>query len=169
MLTRRNITTSWGQGATSPKWDKQEQEMLAKGIQPEPLCDEWELRARNWFLAHGGSYDEQAEDFLCSDGLRIPRENWKKIVKEIKEGKRKFYPDRKKDLLTLVLGMTNTEDEREALVLITRGGLGLSKTKRPTEAEREQRSDIRRRKMTSSTSCLPELISSRSRLTNLEE
>jgi hypothetical protein len=27
-----------------------------------------------------------------------------KIVKEIKEGKRKFYPDREKDLLTLILG-----------------------------------------------------------------
>jgi hypothetical protein len=43
-------------------------------------------------------------DLICSDGLRIPRENWEKIVKEIKEGKRKFTPDREKDLLTLVLG-----------------------------------------------------------------
>ena len=43
-------------------------------------------------------------DLICSDGLRIPRENWKKIVKEIKEGKRKFTADREKDLLTLVLG-----------------------------------------------------------------
>jgi hypothetical protein len=34
--------------------------------------------------------------------------------------------------------MTNMEDEREALVLLTRGGLGLPKTKRLTEAEREQ-------------------------------
>jgi hypothetical protein len=47
-----------------PKWDKQEQEMLSKGIQPEPLHDEWELRARNWFLTHGGSYDEQTGDLL---------------------------------------------------------------------------------------------------------
>jgi hypothetical protein len=77
--------------------------MIAKGITPEPICDEWELRARNWFLAHGGSYDELTGDLICSDGLRIPRENWKKIVKEIKEGKRQFTPDREKDLLTLVL------------------------------------------------------------------
>ena len=41
-----------------PKWDKKEQELLAKGIQPEWMREEWELRARNWFLAHGGSYDE---------------------------------------------------------------------------------------------------------------
>jgi hypothetical protein len=46
------------------------------------------MRARNWFLAHGGSYDELKGDLIYSDGLRIPRENWKKIVKEIKEGKR---------------------------------------------------------------------------------
>jgi hypothetical protein len=78
--------------------------MIAKGITPEPIRDEWEMRARNWFLAHGGSYDELTGDIVCSDGLRIPRENWKKIVKEIKEGKRKFTPDREKDLLTLVLG-----------------------------------------------------------------
>ncbi|KAI5022212.1 hypothetical protein ZWY2020_058942 [Hordeum vulgare] len=42
-----------------PKWDKKEQDLLDKGIVPEPLRDEWELRARNWFLAHGGSYDEK--------------------------------------------------------------------------------------------------------------
>ena len=129
------------------------------------MREDWELRARNWFLAHGGSYDEQTGDLVCSDGLKIPRENWKKIVKEIKEGNRKFRPDREKDLLTLVLG----NDEHEALALRSRGGLGLPKTKRLTEAEREQSSGIRRRSMTSSTSCLPDLTSSISRLTNLEE
>ena len=87
-----------------PKWDKKEKDLIDKGIVPEPLRDEWELRARNWFLAHGGSYDEETGDLICSDGLRIPRENWKRIVKEIKEGQRKFTADRDKDLLTLVLG-----------------------------------------------------------------
>jgi hypothetical protein len=48
--------------------------MLAKGIIPEPIRDEWELRG-NWFLAHGGSYDEEIGDLIYSDGLRIPREN----------------------------------------------------------------------------------------------
>jgi hypothetical protein len=87
-----------------PKWDNKEQEMIAKGITPERIRDEWKMRARNWFLAHGGSYDELTGDLICSDDLRIPRENWKKIVKEIKDGKRQFPPDREKDLLTLVLG-----------------------------------------------------------------
>jgi hypothetical protein len=61
-----------------PKWDKQEQEMIAKGITPEPIRDEWEMRARNCFLAHGGLYDELTGDLICNDSLRIPRENWKK-------------------------------------------------------------------------------------------
>jgi hypothetical protein len=52
--------------------------MIAKGITPEPIRDEWKMRARNWFLAHGDSYDELTGDLICSDGLRIPRENWKK-------------------------------------------------------------------------------------------
>jgi hypothetical protein len=93
-----------GYETAMPKWDKKEQELLAKGIQPEWMRDEWELRARNWFLAHGGSYDETTGDLICSDGIRVPRENWLKVVKEIKEGKLKFRPDREKDLLTLVLG-----------------------------------------------------------------
>jgi hypothetical protein len=125
--------------------------------------------SKNWFLVHGGSYDELIGDLICSDGLRIPRENWKKIVKEIKEGKRKLTLHREKDLITLVLGNDEHEDEREELFLLTRGGLDLPKTKRPTEAEREQRRDNRMRKMTSSTSCLLELTSNSSRLTNLEE
>jgi hypothetical protein len=78
--------------------------MIAKGITPKPIRDEWEIRGRNWFLGHGSSYDELIGDLIYSDSLRIPRENWKKIVKEIKEGKRKFCPNREKDLLTLVLG-----------------------------------------------------------------
>ena len=67
-----------GYESAMPKWDKKEQELLDKGIEPEWMREDWDLRARNWFLAHGGSYDEQTGDLLCSDGLRIPRENWKK-------------------------------------------------------------------------------------------
>jgi hypothetical protein len=78
MPTRRNITTRSGQGGYETailKWDKKQQEIIAKGITPEPIRDEWEMRARNWFLVHGGSYDELTGDLICSDGLRIPREN----------------------------------------------------------------------------------------------
>jgi hypothetical protein len=49
--------------------------MTTEGITPKPIHDEWEMRARNWFLAHGGSYDELTWDLIYSDGLRIPKEN----------------------------------------------------------------------------------------------
>jgi hypothetical protein len=61
------------------------------------------------------------------------------------------------------------EDEHEALALVVRGGWGLPKTWKLTEADREQSGDRRRRWETSSASCLPELTTSSSRLTNLEE
>jgi hypothetical protein len=38
--------------------------MIAKGITPEPIRDEWEMRAINWFLAHGASYDELTGDVI---------------------------------------------------------------------------------------------------------
>jgi hypothetical protein len=76
------------------------------------------MRARNWFLAHGGSYDELTGDLIYSDGLRIPRENWEKIVKEIKEGKRQLTPDREKDLLTLVLDTSKTYQLFRTLLLL---------------------------------------------------
>jgi hypothetical protein len=143
--------------------------MIAKVITPEPIHDEWEMRARNWFLAHGGSYDELTGEIICSDGLRIPRENWKKIVKEIKEGKRQFTPDREKDLLTLVLENDEHGGRTRGFGLSYPWWLGFAKDQETYKAEREQRSDSRMRKMTSSTSCLPNLTSNTSRLMNLEE
>ena len=62
-----------GYESAMPKWDRKEQELLDKGIEPEWMREDWELRARNWFLAHGGSYDEQRWDLFCSDGLMISR------------------------------------------------------------------------------------------------
>ena len=86
-----------GYATAMPKWDKKEAELLAKGITPEPMREEWELRARNWFLGHGSEYDENTGDLVCSDGIRIPRKTWLEVVKEIKEGKIKLRPDREKD------------------------------------------------------------------------
>ena len=62
------------------------------------------MRARKFFLAHGSEYDQETGDLISSDGIKVPREEWLKVVKEIKEGKIKFRPDREKDLMTKVLG-----------------------------------------------------------------
>ena len=38
------------------------------------------------------------------DRVKIPRERWLEVTKDIKDGKLKFVPDRENDLLTFVLG-----------------------------------------------------------------
>ena len=82
---------------------KKEAELILKGVTPEPIREEWELRARNWFLGHGCEYDEVTGDIVESDGVRVPRKKWLEVVKQIKDGELKFKADREKDLLTLVL------------------------------------------------------------------
>ena len=47
-----------------PKWDKKEEALLAKGIIPEPIRDDCELRARNFFLAHGSDYNDETGDLV---------------------------------------------------------------------------------------------------------
>ena len=77
---------SAGYAGAMPKWDKKEAELKAKGVIPEPIREEWELRARNWFLGHGCEYDEETWDIVESEGTRIPRKRWLEVLKEIKKG-----------------------------------------------------------------------------------
>ncbi|KAK1696106.1 hypothetical protein QYE76_012803 [Lolium multiflorum] len=94
-----------GYEVAMPKWDAQEAEMERNGITPEPTREGWDIRARNWFLAHGCEYDMKTGNIVESDSrVRVPREKWIEVTAEIKAGKLKFAPDREKDLLTLVLG-----------------------------------------------------------------
>jgi hypothetical protein len=88
-----------------PKWAKQEAEMKLNNVDPEPIRDNWDIRARNWFLAHGCVYDMKTGNLVTkTDNVRIPREKWLEVQKQIKSGKLKFVKDRENDLLTYVLG-----------------------------------------------------------------
>ena len=53
-----------GYATAMPKWDKIEEALLGKGIILEPIREEWELRARNWFLGHGSEYDDKTGDLV---------------------------------------------------------------------------------------------------------
>src|SRR3954463_12526802 len=87
-----------GYAVAMPKWDAKEKELNTKGIIPKPMREEWDLRARNWFLGHGSEYDDITWDLVYSNGIRIPRETWQRVMKEIKEGKTKFHPDKRERL-----------------------------------------------------------------------
>ena len=53
-----------GYKTAMPKWAEQEAEMLLNGVTPEPIREKWDLRARNWFLAHGCEYDMLTGDLV---------------------------------------------------------------------------------------------------------
>ena len=102
-----------------PKWDKKEAELQEKGIIPEPIREEWELRARNWFLAQGCVYDMKIGNLVQkTDNVKIPRARWLQVTEEIKAGRLKFVPDRENDELTLALG----NPEHVGRVRALRGG-----------------------------------------------
>ena len=111
------------------------------------------MRARNWFLGHGCEYDEETGDIVESDGVRVPRKRWVEVLKEIKEGKFKFKPDREKDLLTMVLGNPEKGGRTRGLGPNFPLSIRFPDDKDSYRSrEREQRSDWRRWRKTSSMS-----------------
>jgi hypothetical protein len=91
-----------GYKAGRPKWEKWENDLIAKGIQPE--VRKWNQRSRDWFYAHGGTLDAQG---FCIYTQRhrenpLPIEAFRNAAKEVEEGK--FRPEREKDQLTRALG-----------------------------------------------------------------
>ena len=95
-----------GQGgykAGKPKWEKLENDLLAKGINPEPL--KWIERVKDWFYGHGGTLDSEGKCIYTKKHAEeppLPIEAIRTAVKDVEEGR--FHPDREKDELTRVLG-----------------------------------------------------------------
>ena len=60
-----------GQGgykAAIPKWQKMEEDLIARGILPATF--NWPLRARYYFYAHGGTLNMEDGSFVTSDAIR---------------------------------------------------------------------------------------------------
>jgi hypothetical protein len=69
-----------------PKWDKAETEMRAAGI--KPATNGWSLKAKNWILAHGSSYDPQIGQLIQNNEIIIvPHQQLLEAIKEVEEGK----------------------------------------------------------------------------------
>ena len=43
-----------------PKWQRMEEDQLAKGIQPFSI--DWPERSKNWFFVYGGSLDPETRE-----------------------------------------------------------------------------------------------------------
>ena len=58
---------SGGYKTTIPKWEKEEEDLKARGIQPE--AEDWAERSKWWFFGHGGGRDPQTGRLTYTEGL----------------------------------------------------------------------------------------------------
>ena len=95
-----DVTGSGGYKVARPTWDKSENDLLAKGIQPETL--NWPEWARTWFFGHGGTLDpESGKCVYTKEQLETPIIKIQEAVQDVQEGR--FHPDREKDELSCAL------------------------------------------------------------------
>ena len=100
-----HTTGSGGYSKARPTWDKAEQDLLAKGVQPITL--HWPDRARTWFFGVGGTLDpESGKCVFMKAQVKTPVTKLQEAINEAQEGR--FHPDREKDELSKALG--NLED-----------------------------------------------------------
>jgi hypothetical protein len=83
-----------------PLWAKWENDLVAKGVEPETA--NWPDRSRTWFFGVGGTlHPETGKCVWTDEQIAIPVSKLKKYIKEALEGT--FIPDREKDELTEAL------------------------------------------------------------------
>ena len=94
-------TGSGGYLKARPLWDKAEQNMIAKGVEPKTL--HWPNRCRSCFFGAGGTLDPETGKCCWTDEqLATPITKLREAINEVREGK--FVPDRENDELTRALG-----------------------------------------------------------------
>ena len=90
---------SGGYRSAIPKWQRMEEDLLAKGIHLFSLA--WPKHSKNWFSAHGGSLDPQTEEPVIGGEIRTAAQRLIDIVDASASGA--FVPNREKDELTYAL------------------------------------------------------------------
>ena len=102
-------------------WDKAENDLLDKGVEPETL--HWPDRSRTWFFGVGGTLDpETGKCVWTNQQLRIPVTKLQEYSATAQQGT--FVPDRENDELTQASGILSTLDGHEACQAPFRGRLG---------------------------------------------
>ena len=84
-----------------PLWDKAEQDLIAKGVEPETL--HWPDRSRTWFFGVAGTLDPETGKCCWTDEqLKTPVTKLRKAINEVQEWT--CVPYRENDELTRALG-----------------------------------------------------------------
>ena len=94
-------TGSGGYLKARPLWDKAENDLIAKGVEPETL--NWTDRCRTWFFGVGRTLDPVSRKCVWTEEqLRIPVTRLKEYIEKAQQGT--FVPDKENDELTMALG-----------------------------------------------------------------
>ena len=70
-----------GQGGNKlaiPKWEKMEQDLLDRGIQPSTM--NWPERSRAWFYGHGGSLDPLTGDCIYGPNIQVAAQRLQEAI-----------------------------------------------------------------------------------------
>jgi len=89
---------SGGYKSVVPKWDRMEQEMLARGVTPETIAKNWCERSKHWFYGHGGSVDPDTRVLVWGQEISRAAERLVRAREAVQSGE--FRPNREKDELT---------------------------------------------------------------------
>ena len=102
MLAKKNFHRLGlgGYKVAIPKWEKMENDLIAKGIVPQTLS--WPKQSRYYFYAHRGTLDPDTGMFVTSDVLREATQRLDDVMRRKEEGT--FQPNRENDKLTYALG-----------------------------------------------------------------
>ena len=94
-------TGSGGYLKARPLWDKAENDLIDKGIEPETR--RWPDRCRTWFFGVGGKLDPVTGKCVwTNEQLNTPIEKLQEYIEKAQQGT--FVPDRENDELTEALG-----------------------------------------------------------------
>jgi hypothetical protein len=90
---------SGGYRTAIPKWQKLEQEILGRGIEPESM--HWPERAKYWFFGHGGTIDLETGKIVYGEKLERVGQRMAYARGLVESGT--WQPNREKDELTYAL------------------------------------------------------------------
>jgi len=90
---------SGGYRSAIPKWQRMEEDLLTKGINPFSI--DWPKCSKNWFFMHGGSLDPQTGELVIGGEIGRATKRLIDIVDASANGA--FVPNREKDKLTYAL------------------------------------------------------------------
>ena len=115
-----------------PLWDKAENDLIAKGVEPETL--NWPDRSRTWFFGVGGTLDPVTGKCVWMDEqLRIPVTGLQEYIEAVQQGT--LFQTKRRMSSQWPSGILSTLDGHEARQAPFHGRLGL-RTQGVTNARR---------------------------------